>query len=58
MKITAEKIKNVSSIFLVAIFVAQLPPSQLQDRQIRDIVSPSNIFENLFSIFSAAIFII
>ncbi len=46
-KITAKKMKNVSSIFSAAIFVTQLLPSQLLDPRIHDIASSSNIFENL-----------
>ncbi len=37
-KITAEKIKNVSSIFSATIFVTQFPPLQSQDPRIRNIV--------------------
>ncbi len=55
---SAEKIGNVSSILSTLIFVNQFLPSQLQDPQICDIVSSSNIFENLFLIFSSMIFVI
>ncbi len=45
-KIVAEKIENVNSIFLAEIFVTQFLSSQSQDRQICDIGSSSNIFED------------
>ncbi len=58
MKIVAENIENVSSIFFGYDFRHRISPSQSQDSQIRDIVSLSNIFENLFSIFLDTIFVI
>ncbi len=52
MKIVAEKIENVSSIFLATIFVTEFPPLQLQDPEIRDIVYSSNILRICFQFFS------
>ncbi len=46
-KIASKKIKRTFSIFSAAIFVTQFPPSRSQDPQIHNIVSSSNIFENL-----------
>ncbi len=46
-EIAGEKIKPPLLIFSDTIFVIQFPPSQSQDPRIHDIVSSSNIFENL-----------
>ncbi len=57
MKIKGWKNRKRQFDFFSCDFSYPISPSQSQYRWIRDIVSLSNIFENLFSIFSAAILV-